>query len=144
MGYAENLPSVAGKEHISGADRLWSERVSPWIKRAWPRDARLIEPGTSKGFAGIAIATDQEFNQAVRTLLPYIGPTRDWTYAVADLSRSEHPDKQPEATLMLIDKLAVSQRPSYSQDLQDVLGRIIEAKPELRHRSSFRRLNKWL
>jgi hypothetical protein len=123
---------------------LWAERVAPWIKGTWPRAAKLVASGTSESFARLAIATDQEFNNAVNMLLPYIGPTQDWGYPVADLAKSAHPDRQPETTLKLIGKLVDPQKPLHAHHLRNVLKRVIEAKPELRKQLAFKRLDGWL
>ena len=141
--YLEKPPSDFVKEKAISADKLWTERVAPWIKRVWPRNANLVTTGTSESFALLAITTDQQFNHAVNMLLPYIGPTQHWGYPVADLAKSAHPDKQPETTLKLIDKLVDPQKPQFARYLRDVSNRIIESKHELQKQLAFKRLNRW-
>src|SRR5262249_19823242 len=84
-GTATEGETTTRHEQRRAADRLWRDRVRQWLRRVWPRDRVLIEPGTSAQFAEIAVLTDEEFDDAVEVLLPFIGSTGQWGYGVHEL-----------------------------------------------------------
>jgi hypothetical protein len=123
------------------ADRLWRDRVRQWLRKVWPRDRVLIEPGTSAQFAEIAVLTYEEFDDAVDVLLPLVGSTAQWGYGVHELSVSEHPDRHPRRSLTLIGRLVALGDLLFTQDLRGVLNRIVSADPGLRRDPIFQRLD---
>lgn len=137
----KNPPPDAEIERAARADRLWRERISPWLTRVWPRDRNLSEPGSSVKFALLAIATDQAFNDAVSTLLPFICGSPQWGFAIHRLNESAHPDIRPEMSLALVGRLVVLRGPLFTSDLRTVLNRIGEADPSLRQDAAFRTLH---
>jgi hypothetical protein len=137
----ERQPEAAEVERAARADRLWRERVAPWLKRVWPRDRNLIETRTSKAFALLAIATEDAFVDAVAMLRPFMGKTQDWGYAIGNLRTSAHPNRWPRSSLDLIDSLVTLQGSLFADDLRAVLDRIAAAEPNLRRDATFRSLD---
>jgi hypothetical protein len=127
-----------GAERAGRADRIWAERVLPWVRRVWPRDADLVTPGTSDQFALLAIATDDQFPEAVGFLLPYMTGSDSWGYIVHNVLRSRHPTDHPEAVLQLLGKVVVLGGLLFTNDLRAVLDRIAAAQPKLRQNSAYR------
>lgn len=130
-----------GAEQPRRADRMWAERVLPWIRRAWPRDANLVTPGTSEQFALLAITTHDEFPAAVGFLLPYINGSENWGPVVHNILRSEHPTDHPEAVLRLLGKLVVLDGTLFTNNLRMVLDQVAAADPLLRQDVVYRSLD---
>jgi hypothetical protein len=120
-----------GVEQVRRVDRLWAERILPWLRRVWPREASFVSPQVSEQFALLAIATDQMLAEAVDFLLPYMTGTDRWGYTVRNMLRSRHPTDHPKAVLRLLGKIVLPSGPFYTSDLRAVLDRIVTADPEL-------------
>ena len=137
----EPQPEAAEVERAARADRLWHERVAPWLKRVWPRDRNLIERNTSEAFALLAIATREAFDDAVAMLQPFIGKTSRWDHAIHNLRNSIHPDVHAQSSLKLINCLVLFQSLWFADDLRAVLDRIATADANLREDAVFRSLD---
>ena len=74
-------------------------------------------------------------------LLPFMGETEAWGFAVHNLQLSAHPDARPRASLALVARLVSLQGPLFTNDLRAVLDRIVAAEPEVRHDAVFRSLD---
>jgi hypothetical protein len=132
------------REQLELADKLWSDRIGPWIRAVWPRDKAISEPNTSEKFAEIAIATDRQFDDAVSTLLPYIESTFHWAYPIIALAESEHPDLRPRSSLTLLARIVSLSGPFFLDKLRSVLDRIVHSEPAIKQDPSFRKLDERL
>lgn len=130
-----------GAEQVRRVDRLWTERILPWLRRVWPREANLVSPRVSEQFALLAIATNEVFTEAVDFLLPYMTGTDRWGYAVRNMLRSRHPTDHPKAVLRLLGKIILPGGPFFTTDLRAVLDRIVAADPELLQDAAYKRFD---
>ena len=139
--HVEGQSADAAVEQASRADRLWIERVLPWLRRAWPRDADLVTPGMAEQFALVAVATDRSFPTAVDTLATYMTLSERWDFVVSSLLQSTHPENWPEATLKLLGKIVAIQGRLFTDKLRDLLARVIQGRPDLRQNVTYRTLD---
>ncbi len=142
--HVDNQTPAARANRSQRADRVWSEKVAPWLDRVWPRDVETIAPQTSENFALLAIATDNQFEAAVTFLLPYISRTTRWGYIAHELSESRHPDDQPVTTLLLLGAVVALENGLFTKDLRAVLDRVSTASPELQQHVTYRALDQRL
>jgi hypothetical protein len=136
-----NEKAPPGTEQAGRPDRIWTERVLPWLRRVWPRDADLVTPGTSEHFALLAIATQNSFPAAVEFLLPYVNSAEPWGYVVHAALQSRHPTDHPEAVLRLLRKIVTWEQGIYGSDLRAVLDQVAAASPGLRQHADYQFLD---
>lgn len=108
-------------------DQLWTERVSPWLRRHWPLDPQIRSNQVSSQLASIAIATKEQFPNAVQQILQLLVKSNA-DMVLEDLSRSNHPGTHPAASLDLIEAMLDPDSYWYTDDtLSRILDRIREA-----------------
>jgi hypothetical protein len=119
------------------ADKLWEEKVWPWLKRVWPSEPQLRSRGVSSQFARAAIATGEQFPLAVAALsTQFVHASAD--LAVLELMKSNHPDRHPKATLELLNAIVDPAEFWHADEILGALGRIRVADPEIADTGPFR------
>lgn len=125
-------------------EALWTDRVGPWLSRAWPKDRDFVESNTAEYLALAAIASSGAFPSAVATLERMLTPLEQY-FSVADaLRKSAHPEAFPEATLKLLSLTVPVQSPWAHAELREVLNRAAQAQPALRNSPQYRALEDFL
>ena len=116
-----------------------------FLENAWPRESRFQTPQTTRQFVKLAEDAGDFFPEFVQTILPFIVPVEEY-WSVYGLVRSterrprELPQKFPDATLSLIDKLVPESPLETPYELSAALEMIAEAKPGLRRDERWLRL----
>lgn len=135
-------PTPAAKAALDvRADRLWRERVAPWLMRVWPRNRDLVHKATSEQFASLAIATEDAFDEAVELLWPFMGEAPHWGFPIQELEDSTHPELRPRSSLKLIGRLISPKGAIFTTSLRVVLDRITKSDPSLQQDSTYRALD---
>ena len=125
---------------LSRADRLWSDRIWPWLDRVWPPEPASQSEDTAERFALIAVATDSRFPDAVQKLRPYYMIMIGANYVVDQLNRSKHPDDHPRETSELLDAIVnPSEIRLGGDELRSIIQRIRKADPDFANRPAFRK-----
>ena len=125
-------------------DKVWVNRVAPWIRHFWPVDPECRNSRTSQEFGAAAIATHRAFPEALRLIVPLVIRTTG-SYLVSRLENSQHPDAHPNETLRFLDSLIDPGTIHIDYDkLRRVLDRIAVVSPDLRQDQSYRQWDDWL
>lgn len=111
---------------------IWRDCLSPLLRYAWPTDASLRDPTTSKALGALAAATGSAFPEAVETIVPLLVP-----FEQADLSTALDLDPDdwqlletfPDATLGLLNAVVSADHPP--ADLGVLLERLAAKHPDL-------------
>jgi hypothetical protein len=136
---------AAGMESGSrrNVDILWAKRVKPWLLKVWPNEQHLRSAPESEQFALIAVHTDKEFPDAVRTIQPYLQHS-DVSYVLHKLAESSHPDVHPSASLDLLNAIAEAPAIFDVREISNILERIRSAQPQIAQTATFRTWDEWL
>lgn len=71
-------------------DLYWKHRVEPFFKRAWPKDAKSLNPKIIEYFALFCIALDSEFESAVKNIKIILMPFKCEGFFLTKLKDSKH------------------------------------------------------
>ena len=128
---------LVGKKHA------WKPFGKRFIENAWPKESSFQTAETSREFVNLAEEAGDFFPDIVRTTLPFLVPIEDY-WSVYGLVRSierrpcEFPQRFPDATLSLINKLVPENPLEIPYELDAALEMIADVKQGLR------RDNRWL
>jgi hypothetical protein len=112
------------------ADRLWRDRLQPWLRRNWPRDHTLRSTDLSERFALIAISTNEAFPEAVTFFDSLFVKGRD-AFALHELLKSAHPENHAHASLHLVTRTITPDGYWNPAELRQLLQRFERANPQL-------------
>jgi hypothetical protein len=134
---------------IVKSEHAWQSFGKQFLLNAWPRERRLQTSSTSSHLAEVAGAAEDDFPDAVNTLLPLLVAVDHpdvILHEAADESSSEDTGSKPhrrfpEAYLALIDRLISRDPISGAYGLGSALHALAEAAPPLRQDPRWRRLH---
>jgi hypothetical protein len=111
-------------------EKLWSERIGPWIESAWPREEELKSSETSVSLAWAAIQVGEAFPDAVNTIESRVGSLNRPAHVLGRLGESGLPHAHPEPALQLLNVLVDNISFRYdAEKLQQCLENIASSKP---------------
>jgi hypothetical protein len=87
------------------AERLWTERIGPWVEAAWPQGAAFRSSATSISLAWATIEAGNAFPEAVDVIESRVTALDRPANLLDRFAGSEHPDSHPESSLKLLDLL---------------------------------------
>ncbi len=125
----------------------WAKFVKPFIENAWPRQVRFKSEATSSSFAHLLESAGEDFDDAVKTILPLLRPVANLHMITYRFTKDDGTDERnyarqhPEGTLAVLDALIAEDRSQRPYQLGKTLEMIGEAKPSLRQTTEWRRLN---
>jgi hypothetical protein len=142
FGQSVDDDSTDGEQPPAPADRdrLWSDRVRPWIERVWPPDPDCRSSATAEQFALLATATVRKFPEAVALIEPHLVPANAH-FVLHRLAATDHPEKHPNATLSLVDAIVDPEAHRLTSHLPQILQRVVTTAPALRQDAKYRRWN---
>ena len=140
----ETLSFLRSRTAQQGA---WNKIVVPFFEKVWPRERKFQTADTTRMLLLFVQDLGDQFANGVRLIADLLGPSSEADVFVFQFGRETehgHADltKQfPRETLFVLDKIIDSahQRPPYG--LADVLTRLVDAAPELRHDDRWQRLH---
>ncbi|MCI1004286.1 SIR2 family protein [Herbaspirillum sp. C7C8] len=125
----------------------WGSRTKPFITEAWPRELRFQNSRISSAFVRLAMASGEDFPEAVATVLPFLTPLGQGDLHFYHSSRgspSEQASRYPDSMLALLNAAVGERTTPAPYKVEDILQKIVEAKPELVADSRMRRLRNHL
>jgi len=123
---------------------LWKNRVGPWIKQVWPKDLDAVDHESSRMLAQAAILTADSFEKAATQIKRLLAPTEHFGNIVRLFKKSTHPEKYPDASLMILASTVSEKHKWPNKELREVLKRIAIAKPKIRDKQDYKNLNEYL
>ena len=136
---ARSFPNEADER-----DAYWINRIKPFIKHAWPKEATAIDAKISKQFAMVCIQTDQAFPNAVEEFKSILGPFSDLGYFLDSFKATNLPDDFPEDSFKLLTMVFDYDYEWPDDTLRKILNRIIERCPMIEDRSEYKNMDAFL
>ena len=140
------------KQLLEGAaekrSALWRNEVGPWFRQYWKIERERLTDAISCSLAALAFQAGQSFPDVVKTVLPFIKPSRELNSLLYrfrkdadDLGQKNLASTYPSAMLTLLDKLVHGGAPSYNlYGLREAINLILSTKQELSREPEMRRL----
>lgn len=125
-------------------DAYWTNRIKPFIKHAWPREANAVDTQTSRQFAMVCIETNQDFPDAVEEFESLLCQFSDLGYFLNSFEATNLPGEFPEHSFKLL-TMVFDDRYEWPDDtLRKILNRIIERCPMIEDRSEYKNMDTFL
>ena len=133
--------------------KTWRERIFPFLREVWPEKRWSVgnASSVSRALAGVVTLTGNAFPEASKWahdfLLPItengrpMHPIADFLYGHQQAAENI-PTKFPRECLLFLDRIVPDKEVSYKHELDTILDKIKEAKPELEKRPEFIRLRR--
>jgi hypothetical protein len=122
----------------------WRNRMLPYLKTIWPKTRELITPSISGRLAGLCVAAQEVFPEAVNELRHWLQEVEHPDYIVHLLHEAKLPEKHPESALVFLDAVVGENDFWLPSDLNDCLIAIRSAMHEVSTDPRFLRLQEQL
>jgi len=130
---------VRVEDQAADPDRLWNEKVKPWIHKFWPRDPQIRSTAEARPWVEIALATNNVFEDAVETVSQFIRQGEN-DFVLGELANSQHLNDHPRPSLSLMDAFLSPNAQFWAfDDLRRVLDTVVASDPTLRDDNTFTR-----
>ena len=143
-GLATLLRSLTRRFSGSSADRqrIWREKVHPWLRDFWPTGSAWNTPATSEAILSMLAGCGDAFPEAAKWSLEFLRPIKDGS--LYELKESGHAERHPEAMLDVllrtIDAVALN---VYERSiLKGLLDTLVATKDEMAEDQRFQKLYK--
>ncbi len=126
----------------------WDKLVVPFFRNVWPRERKFQTPATTRRLVLLLSGLDGRFADGVHLVADFLVPSADTDTFVFQFGRNNangHANlttRFPHETLVLLSKIVDEAAPRPPYGLADVLSRIAEAAPDLRHDERWQRLHR--
>lgn len=126
----------------------WEKLAVPFFRHVWPRERKFQTADTTRTLMFFLDGLGTRFPEGVHLVLDLVVPSDDIDMFVFRFGREKENGRAdlttqfPHETLLLLSKVIdeTRQRPPYG--LADVLSRLAETAPELRHDERWQRLHR--
>lgn len=125
-------------------DAYWTNRIKPFIKHAWPREANAVDTQTSRQFAMVCIETNQAFPDVVEEFEALLCPFSDLGHFLNRFESTKLPDEFPSDSFELLEMVFDDQYEWPDDTLRKILNRIIERCPMIEDRSKYKNMDTFL
>jgi hypothetical protein len=131
------------------AEVYWEDRVKGLINGYWPRNKDLTNVDISASLAEIAIRAGKHYASAIESVLGYLVPVQflgHVTYALNKENTLEYNNvvHHPKSTLKLLATLIRHEITVESQDIREILDRIVSNHPKLRRDGFYVQIDEFL
>lgn len=125
-------------------DAYWTNRIKPFIKHAWPKEASAVDTKTSRQFAMVCIQTYKTFPDAVEEFESLLCPFSDLGNFLYNFKTTNLPDEFPEDSFRLLSMVFDGQYEWPDDTLRKILNRIKAARPLIEDRSKYKIMDAFL
>ena len=133
--------------------KMWRERIHPFLGEVWPEKSWSADDASeiSRELAGLVISTGNAFPEAVQWAKKFLWPifkSNHPSHPVVELLHGHQrevgsiPTNFPRECMFFLGRIVPDKGMWYRDELDIVLNRIEEAKPELRKHPEFIRLRR--
>ena len=133
-----------------GNDSGWIESVIPFLRDAWPKQAKFQTSNTSVAFLSMLVASGDAFPQVLETVRDFLRPIRQADHLFYGFHRPVAGDEEPipsrfpSETLELMNLIVPDDPHKVYHDLGKVLALLSEAAPKLTGDPRYHRLQELL
>ena len=133
--------SDGAPDDASNRERIFSERVLPWLSDVWPRELSCNDSAIAFNIALACIYSGEAFGRAVTKLRFFWIPLREMDLFAPAVAESGNPEAFPSEVLDLLDRLMPQDVSHFAGiHLSNVLERIAKVSPSARDDSRFIRI----
>ena len=144
----KGLKTVLGslKRRLTGEaaerERIWRERVHPWLREYWPPAAARNTAGTSEAILELLAECGEAFAQAAEWSLEHLRPLEG--RGLYRLNESGHAQQYPESMLRVLDRVVDAQVLQVYEryHLREILDALVEANARMAGDPRLQRLYK--
>ena len=143
-GLTTLLDSLTRRFSGNSADRqrVWRDKLYPWLHDFWPRDAARNTCKTSEAFLEMLAECGDAFPEAAKWLLEFLQPVEG--QGLNDLYKSGYAERYPDAILDVLRRVvdAAVLQEHFRSILKKLLDALVAAKAELANDLGFQKLCK--
>ena len=123
-----------------GRERIWRERIHPWLLEYWPQAAARNTAGTSEAILELLAECGEAFAQATEWSLDYLRPLEG--RGLYRLNENGHAEQYPESMLRVLDRVVDAEVLQVYEryHLREILDALVEANAGMAGDPRFRRL----
>lgn len=136
---AQFLGQLVGSAGDQRAD-YWKNRVSPFLRKIWPKSRDRMTSQLSGSMAVLCIAADEAFPQAFLELKPWLQQQRSPFFPVYQLKESDLCRRFPGPALAFLDAIIGDDRDHSLIDLRECIVAIKDTDPKLTKDDRLKRL----
>jgi hypothetical protein len=144
LGYISEYFWISIREDAKSADNYWRNRIKPLMEGAWPKAAEFISNKTSHYLSLMLIELEDAYEEALEFLLPFFKPFPNISSLLIHLQAKELPDQKPKGVFKLLSTIFTTEYQWPSEKFRKILGRIVEAGPEIKNEPAYRIMNDYL
>ena len=131
----KGLKTVLGslKRRLTGEaaerERIWRERIHPWLLEYWPQAAARNTAGTSEAILELLAECGEAFAQAAEWSLEYLRPLEG--RGLYRLNKNGHAEQYPESMLHVLDRVVDAEVLQVYEryHLREILDALVGANP---------------
>lgn len=126
-----------------GEARAWNKVIVTFFRNVWPRERKFQTAGTTRTLVLFLSELGDRFPEGVRLTADFLVPSRDADIFgnYGDHGHADLPTRFPHDTLTVFSKIIDPTEPHRPYGLAEVLTRLADAAPELRHDERWQRLH---
>jgi hypothetical protein len=128
------------------ADNYWSNRIQPFIKKAWPKGRKFITEESSKYLSLILVELDNTFEKGFDFLNSFIKPFEGFSSLISKINEKKLPDIYPKAVFNLLTFGFQENKINYIDivKFRNVLERIIKADSSIQSETYYKIFNDYI
>ncbi|NQT62601.1 MAG: SIR2 family protein [Candidatus Marinimicrobia bacterium] len=135
----QQIQDVPGKP-----DTLWKDRVAPFIREHWPKDAAVRSERITINFVSMVLALDKEFSSAVSLITGYLVPVKFIGHIAPRSNDWPQADNNPKYLLKLLRKIIGPGTTVAWEKIREILNRIEAHNFSLASSSDYVFIDNWL
>ena len=124
----------------------WINKVTPYLRKIWPRDKKHKTPAIAECFGRLCVASGKAFPEAFDMLEDWLQPLpyMDRDFLIPQLRIANLCQQFPEPSLAFLDLVVDIKDEWPTNDLDKCLKQIQEAEPALENDERYQRLANYL
>ncbi len=123
---------------------FWRNRVSPYLRRVWPKTQEIASASIAESFALLCVAANDEFPAALMEVRLWLQQLPHPEFVVRRVYEAKLPGRFPEETLTLLDATIGGAAQWPPQQLGNCLEAIRQSDPAIEQDARFQRLVDYL
>ncbi|WP_423206855.1 hypothetical protein E2974_18445 [Paracoccus yeei] len=122
----------------------FDNRIAPFFKSYWPKDANKKTAKVSEAFANLCAVSGDALPKALKLLSDWLQPVTDMNLMIHLLAESDTPSRHPWSVLDLLSRSIDVQAPWPSHELRSVLNQLLQGDPAIQQEDRYQALQIYL